>query len=616
MTRLFNKAAAVVAFVTGLIYLYTAFFGVFSNFTQRGILLAASLLIVFLTRPFKKGSRVGIPDAVLGLAAAVSVLHFSVTQWEFMMRGGAPLPADILWGTVLIVLLLEGSRRAIGVSLTLVALGFIAFAFAGPVLPGLLRHAGVDYQYFISATAMTTEGVWGVPMDIAATYVIVFVIFTAFLQESGAGKFFIDLACAMFGRVRGGPAKMAVFGSAVFGTISGSALANVAGTGSITIPLMKRIGYKPEFAGAVEAAASTGGQIMPPIMGAAAFIMAEFLGISYWAVAKAAIIPAILYFWAIYVMVDFEAGKHGLGGVRAEDTTETRRVLKEGWYLLTPLALLLVLMGGIQYSPMKSAFLSLLATIAVAAFRKESRMGPRRIAAAVVAGVKDTAGIALACAAAGIVISIINISGLGLSFSSLLIEAAGGKLFLLLVLSAIASLILGMGLPATPCYILLAILVAPAMIQLGVHPTSAHLFVFYFGMISGLTPPVALAAYVGAGIAQADSMKTGWLSTKLGAAGFILPFLFCYAPGYILAADLPSILMALASGILGVFALGAALEGFMFTATGRVERVLLAAVSLLLIHPDLWTDLAGYVLIGGIAVLNYRKRTNQARALG
>ena len=605
MSKYLARIATVVALVTGLIYLYTAYFGVFGAFTQRGILLGASLLIVFLTKPFRKGGKTGLVDAVLGLVAAASVMHFVTTQWDFLMRGGAPLPLDIVWGSILLIALLEATRRAIGLALSLVSLVFIAFAFLGPFMPGLLRHAGVSYEYFISATAMTTEGIWGVPMDIAATYVIIFVIFTSFLQESGAGKFFIDLACALFGKVRGGPAKVAVFGSAVFGTISGSALANVAGTGAITIPLMKRIGYKPEFAGAVEAAASTGGQLMPPIMGAAAFIMAEFLGISYWSVAKAAIVPAFLFFWAIFIMVDFEAGKHNLKGVVDLLNLKARDIMIQGWYLLIPLIILLVLMGGIQYSPMKSAFISLLSVIALTAIRKATRMGPRRIASAIISGVNDVAGIVMACATAGIVISIINISGLGLSFSSLLIEAAGGNLMLLLILSAIASLILGMGLPATPCYILLAILVAPAMVQLGVNPVSAHLFVFYFGMISGLTPPVALAAYVGAGIAQADSMKTGWLATKLGAAGFILPFMFVYDPAYILQGSWVQIIMAIASGSLGVLALAAAFEGFMFTRTSIPERLGLLIAALTLIHPDFRTDLAGYVLIAGIAWINH-----------
>ena len=610
--EIFRKCSVYfVCLITGLVYLYTSYFGLFPEFTQRGLLLAASLLIIFWSKPHKKGKRVTILDMILGIIGVVSVLHFVLTQWDFLMRGGEPVLQDLVFGGILILLLLEAARRSLGIALSLVSAVFIAYAFAGPAMLGILKHAGVQLDYLISSTAMTTEGIWGVPMQIAATYVIIFVIFTAFLQESGTGKFFIDLSCALFGKVRGGPAKVAVFGSAIFGTISGSALANVAGTGSITIPLMKRIGYRPEFAGAVEAAASTGGQIMPPIMGAAAFIMAEFLSISYWSVAKAAIIPAVLYFWAIYVMVDLEAGKYGMQNFSIDEMPPVRKTIREGWHLLLPLVILIFLMGVIQYSPMKSAFWAVMSTIAVSALGPSTRMSIQRMAKAVADGVNDVAGIAIACATAGIVISIINISGLGLNFSSLLIQIAGGNLFILLLMTAVASLILGMGLPATPCYVLLAILVAPALIQLGVNPLAAHLFVFYFGMISGLTPPVALAAYVGAGIAQANSMRTGWLSTRLGAAGFLLPFMFCYAPGYLLLGSFWDILLAFLSGAIGIYSLGCSFEGFIFRPAAFWERLVLFTAAVALIMPGLVTDLIGFGFVAIVLARNYLRVTGQ-----
>jgi TRAP transporter 4TM/12TM fusion protein len=572
---------------------------------QRGLLMGPAIFIVFATRPFRKNGKSGLIDALIGLAGMAGVFHFVLTEWDLMMRGGAPLPTDIVWGVIVLLTLLEGSRRCLGIALPLIASIFLLYGYFGPFFPGVLQHHGVNFEHLVSATAMTTEGIWGTPMQIAATYIIIFVIFTSFLEKTGAGQFFIDLACALFGRVRGGPAKIAVAGSAIFGTISGSALANVAGTGCITIPLMKENGYRAEFAGAVEAAASTGGQLMPPVMGAAAFVMAEFVGVSYWQVAKAALIPAILYFFAIFMMVDLEAARTGLKGV-SNLTAKTKTILKEGWFLMLPLILLIYLMGVVQFSPMKSAFWSLVCTVGVSFLNRKSMLTPSKILDAIYSGVKDTAGIAMACATAGIVISMVNLSGLGLSFSSILISLSQGNLFALLCLTAIASLVMGMGLPATPCYILLAILVSPAITELGVPIMASHLFVYYFGMISGITPPVALAAYVAAGIAQAKSMRTAVIATKLGMAGFLLPFMFCYSPALLMQGTYAETAIATISGLVGVVALASALTGHLFAGMKLWQRPVLGIAALLLIYPEISTDLAGYGLAVVMAYINRR----------
>ena len=345
---------------------------------------------------------------------------------------------------------------------------------------------------------------------------------------------------------------------------------------------------------------------MPPIMGAAAFVMAEFVGISYWSVAIAALIPAFLYDFAIFMMVDLEAARTGLKGL-CDLPRRAGEIFRRGWFLMVPLILLVYLMGFVQYSPMKSAFWALVCTVAVSFLNRDSRMTPRKIIAAIYSGVKDTSGIALACATAGIVISMVNLSGLGLSFSSILISLSQGNLFFLLCLTAIASLIMGMGLPATPCYILLAILVAPAITELGVPIMASHLFVYYFGMISGITPPVALAAYVAAGIAQSDSMRTAVIATKLGAAGFLLPFIFCYSPALLMEGSVLQVAVATITAMIGIAALAAALTGFLFARLSRLERAMLGIGSFLLIYPETVTDLVGLTLVFCGTVLNRRR---------
>jgi TRAP transporter 4TM/12TM fusion protein len=604
-----------------LFHLYTAGYMVFTAMVQRSIHLCFALTLIFLLFPFRSASsrkKVPLYDWGLIVLSAISCLYITV-NWEALseaVRIADPNTVDLALGIVATLLVLEATRRTAGMALPLVAIGFILFGFLGPYMPGVLNHPGVPLNQFIGMNYLFTEGIFGVPLGVSATFVIIFIIFGGFLEESGGGKLFIDLACALFGAVRGGPAKIAIFSSGFFGTISGSAVANVVGTGTFTIPMMKRIGYRPHFAGAVEAVASTGGMIMPPVMGAAAFVMAEIVGVSYVSVCLAALIPALLYYFSLFVFIDLEAAKMGLKGIPKEEKAKVREVLRTSGHLLAPPIVLVYLLAFVQWSATKAGFYAILATVVFAMMKKSTRLNGPKFIAALRKGATGALQVAAVCACAGIVISIVSITGLGLTFSSILIELAGGNLFLLLVLTMIASLILGMGLPATPCYIILAVLSAPAIMQMGVSVLAAHLFVFYFGCISAITPPVAVAAYAGAAIAQADPMRTGYTAWRLGLAAFIVPFMFIYGPPIVMIGSPAEIILASVTAMIGVAFLAASIQGFALTHLASLERVVLFGAALLLIKPGWITDVIGIVIgmvIGGFHLAKYRTRRAPTR---
>lgn len=494
--------ASLVAISMSSFHIYTAAFGLFSSMIQRSVHLLFAFMIAFLFFPATIRSPHHRPSAIdllmialLSFSTAYLILDFE----ELVYRVGLPTILDLVTGAIYIVSVLEMSRRTIGLTLPLLAIVFLLYATFGANFPGMLGHKGYSLERIISHIFMTSDGIFGIPLGVSSTFVALFILFSAFLDVSGAGTFFISLANSLVGRFRGGPAKVAIIASSCFGTISGSAAANVVGTGTFTIPLMKSIGYRPHFAGAVEAVASTGGMIMPPIMGAGAFIMAEFLGISYFEVAAAAAIPAILYYVAIFTMVHLEAVKNELSGIPREKIPRLKLVLKEGWYLLFPLGVLIYLLGITRTSPMKAAFWSIFAFFCISFPFKNTRLTLGKLFSCLEKGAKNILPVASACACAGIIVGVLMLTGLALRFSTLLIEISRGSLPLLLALSMVASIILGMGLPATVCYILLAVLAAPAIIKLGVSPLAAHLFVFYFGCISNITPPVAMAAFAASG---------------------------------------------------------------------------------------------------------------------
>ena len=441
---------------------------------------------------------------------------------------------------------------------------------------------------------------------VMATYIFLFILFGAILVRSGAGRFFINVALALTGSKVGGPAKASVVASCLMASVSGSAVANVVTTGSFTIPLMKRVGYKPYFAGAVEACASSGGQIMPPVMGAAAFVIAEFLNMPYLQVAVAGLFPALIYFFSIFVMVHFEARKRNLATIPPEALPVFKQEVKRGGHLFLSILIIVVLMV-IGYTPMFAAFWAILSIFVLSALRPETRMSARDILSALEEGARGAVAVSVACATAGIIIGCVFVSGLGLKFSNVIVTLSHGYLAVALVLTMLASLILGMGLTTTAVYITLAALVIPALVNMGVEPIAAHMFAFYFGLVSAITPPVALASFAAAGIAGSNPMQTGFHSFRLGIAKYILPFVFIYAPGMLFVGSWHQVVMSILGGFGGIYALTVTTEGWMFERVGWITRLIMAACAALLFHPDLATDLVGWAFFVVILVVHYSR---------
>jgi TRAP transporter 4TM/12TM fusion protein len=505
-------------------------------------------------------------------------------------------PWDWVFGVIIILLVLEATRRIIGVPMALVGVLSLVYAYLGPYLPARIAHPGFPLTQVLEHLYLTSEGIFGIPLGASATFIFLFVLFGAFLEKSGAGKFFIDLACGLAGGIRGGPAQVAVVTSALEGTVSGSAVANTIGSGTFTIPLMKSLGYKAHFAAAVEASASTGGQIMPPVMGVAAFILAEFVGIPYISVCVAALIPALLYFLAVGFMVDFEAAKLGLKGLPREMRPDLKKILREGLHLLLPLfALIYFLVEG--YTAFRAAFYAIVVVIASSFLRKSTRMSLSSIVSALELGALNAIMVAVACASAGIIIGVISLTGLGVKFVALVVNFSQGILFLALPLVMLASLLLGMGVPTTAAYIMVAALAVPALVELGVDRLAAHLFAFYFACVSAITPPVAVAAYAGAGIARANPFLVGVTAVKLAIAAYIVPFMFVYGPALLFKGTAVEILTAAVTASLGCYSLAAGVQGWLLGPANYPQRALLLASALALIKPGYMTDALGVVLL-------------------
>jgi len=593
---------AFIAILMSIYHLYAAAFGAPEAMMHRSIHLAFTLILIFLlaiTSESEKRRARFYSDSVLLVLTLLSLgyiflnYEYVVTRYPYVE---ALTPWDFVMGIVLTLILLEASRRLIGWALPVTAVVFLLYALFGQYLPGLMRHTGFSVETIIDQLYLTTEGIFGIPLGVSATYVILFIIFGAFLEQSGAGQFFMDFATALVGGSKGGPGKISCVSSSLFGTISGSAVANVMVDGWLTIPLMKRTGFKHEFAAAVEATASTGGQIMPPVMGAAAFVIAEFTGIAYIDICKHALIPALLYYLALFMAIHFEATKTGLVGIPKEERPKLGLVIVAKGHLFLPLAVIVYFMLA-GYTPMYACIYATLSVVLVALLRKDTRMGLMKILGALEFGAKNTLAVAAACACAGIVVGMINLTGLGLKFTSLILMIAGDALAPALVFTMIAGIILGMGLPTTAAYIVQAALLIPALIKLGVPTIGAHLFVFYFAIISAITPPVAMAVYAAAGISGSNIWKTGLTAVKIGATGFVVPFMFVYGPSLLLIGSATHILLTIISASIGVIALSAGLMGWAIKEAGYLERGMLMAGALLLIKPGLYTDGVGLALL-------------------
>jgi TRAP transporter 4TM/12TM fusion protein len=606
-----------IAVLMSLFHLYTAGFGVLGDLNQRAAHLMFAFVLIFLVYAASPTSRSRLALLDVGLAVLGAVATgYLLFNYEYVVSRELYITPIKPWEWVLavatVLLVLEAARRTNGWPLVIVAVTFLIYAFVGPYLPGLLSHRGVPPSKLVDQLYLTVEGIFGIAIAVSSTFVFLFILFGAFLEKSGTGEFFIDLSKAMVGNMRGGPAKMAVVASGLFGTISGSAVANVVTTGTFTIPLMRRLGYTKDFSGAVEAVASTGGQFMPPVMGAAAFVMAEFSGVPYLKVCVHAAIPAVLYYLAVGMMVHLEACKLGIQGLPRAELPRLGQTLAFGWHLFLPLiGIVYFLMQG--YTPLLAGFYAVLLTIAISMVRKATRMTPRRVYAALEAGALAALPVAAACAAAGIVIGVVNLTGLGLRFSSLIINLSGGNLLVALVLTMFASLILGMGLPTTPAYVIQAALAVPALVNLGVPIIAAHLFCLYFAVISAITPPVALAAYAGASISGGNAMTTGFIATRLGLAAYIIPYMFVYGPALLTIGEPLDVLLAAATALVGVVGLAAAAEGWLLGRMVAWERLLTLGSALFLIKPGWITDLAGLILFGVVALSQFRRFGLQRR---
>ncbi len=601
-TGILKKLTIAIAVVMSLFHLYSSGVSMLPQPQHKAIHLAFALVLTFLIYPFKPAHKNKFPwiDGLLAISSAAGGLYIVIFYWDLIYRAGSPLPLDILMGMITLVLVFEATRRTMGWPLVIVGLVFLAYAMFGQYLPGALGHRGYSIERIVEHMYLTGEGIYGVAIYVTATYVFVFVLLGSFLGVTGGAQAFIDLSFSITGKYRGGPAKAAVVASGLMGMISGSSFANVAGTGTFTIPLMKSVGYKREFAGGVEAAASSGGQIMPPIMGAAAFIMAEMTGVPYGKLILHAAIPAILYYLAVFVMVDLEAAKQGLSGIEKDKLPPFFKTLKNGAFLLlAPFSIIYLLIIG--YTPIKASFLAVMIVIVVSMFKKETRLNIPRLIEALDKGARGALSIIAACAVAGVIVGTVTLTGLGLKFADLIVTLSGGMLVPALVLTMLAAILMSMGMPTTALYIILGTMVAPALVKMGVPVVAAHMFIFYYGCFAAVTPPVALSSYLAAAIAKADPFKTALTGLKLTSTAFLMPFIFAFSPALLLL-DTPVLdtIGVVVSAVIGVLALSWSLQGYLNRPLPLVARIVLFLAAILLISPGLTTDLVGIAIITSV----------------
>lgn len=598
MKSALKKVSLILAICFVAFHLYTAAFGTMPGIAQKSIHLGFLLVIFYINAMVDSEKRwEQIFLGIMALFALGGCAYITILDENLQLRAGIVYASDILFAILLIIAIFEACRRKMGNPLVIITLVFVAYAFLGKYIPGFLNQPGMTLKKFTSLVYLTTDGIFGSPLYASASYVVLFVLLGAIMSVSGIGDYMTNLATSLFGHMRGGPAKVAVVASGFFGSISGSPTANVIGTGTFTIPMMKKNGFEPEFAAAVEATASTGGAIMPPIMGSTAFIMAEMLGIPYTAVAKAALIPAILYFLAVLFGVDIYAAKHGLKGIPRSQLPKVRSMLKQ-IYMLAPLIFLIFCMAVFNMTIVRPGLLTIIVTLVLVEINPKTRMTKEQWLQIPVQTVKSAVSVGIACAMAGIISGVIMGSGLGYRISSILTSVAGTSMLLLLVLTMVVSLIMGMGVPTTAAYLVLASLVAPTMIQLGIPPLAAHMFIFYFGCISSITPPVALAAYAGAGLAGCDPNKTGYKAFRLAFCSFLMPYLFVYNPVLLMEGGVLDILWSLVTALIGAYLLASGFEGFFFRWSLKwFERPLMILGAVMLIVPGMVTDLVGIAII-------------------
>ncbi|MDN5347075.1 MAG: hypothetical protein PWP65_639 [Clostridia bacterium] len=598
----FKKFAYFVAAVMCIFHIYVLFISGIDPWLLRIYHLQFVAVIGFLCFPGWKNARSKVHwlDLLLILLSISTLIYVVYSFDELIFRAGVlPTNIDLIFAFFAVITLIELTRRVTGPGLPILVLVFLVYTWAGKYLPGLLWHKGYSWERTLSFM-YSLDGIYNIPLGTSATYVYLFILFGSFLQITGAGKYFIDAAFSIAGKARGGPAKVAIIASGLFGMINGTSAGNVVTTGSFTIPLMKSLGYRPAFAGAVESVASTGGQIMPPIMGAAAFLMAELLGVSYYNIIVAAILPAVLYYFSLYLMIDLEALKLNLLGLPKEQLPDKKTVFKQIYFIIPVIVLLYVLVvmrSSIIFAGVAGILSSLVVGIALGLTKKTSIINFKTIGDAMFDGALNVVSVAVTCAMAGMIIGVLSLTGLGMKFATIIINLAHGNLLLALVLTMIVTIILGMGLPTIAAYAITASVVAPALVKMGLPPLVAHFFVFYYACLSAITPPVALAAFAAAGIAGAKPMEVGWMSVKIGLAGFIVPFMFVYGKSLLLIGTLNEILLTIFTASIGIIALALSLQGYLWKQISMVIRVPLFTAALLLIKPGMQTDSVGLSLL-------------------
>ncbi len=597
--RRFLSPVSMLAIIWAATQLYWAFFGMLHVFTSRPLHLSFALGIVFLTKPFRRDGRVGVVDYALTIVAMGIALLY-LWEWNFLnerIRDVDEVPARYIYlGLAYVLLTIEASRRYLGWGVTSVAIVALLYNFLGHLIPGALGHRFIELPTFIEFQILSVEGLLGVPLGVSAEVVFYFILFSAALEVSGGGRMFIDLAIRLTGAFRGGPAKAAIVSSSLMGTISGSATANVVGTGIFTIPLMKRMGFAPHYAGAVEAVASTGGQLMPPIMGAGAFILADMTGTPYLRVAGAAAIPAVIYYVSLFFMVDLEAKKLNLKGLDKDEMPELKGILLERGLLLLPIILLVGYMVA-GFTLMWSATSAAIGVVILSWARKTTRMGVEKILESLEKAGRMTVAVAVPCAVAGIVVGVVDDTGIGLKFSGLIVNISGGMILPALGLTLLGCIIMGMGMPTAAAYIMAGTLLGPALSKLGLPILAAHMFIYYFAILSMLTPPVALSAYVASGVAESDLTATGWKAFQLSLAGFLVPLAFVHNPSMLFIGAIGETLWVSLTCIIGVAALAAAITGHISLPLAGWERGVYFVCSLGLIVPEKWTDVIGTVFL-------------------
>lgn len=601
------KIISTIAIIGSLWHIYALGLSATSVILMRNIHLMFGFILIPLIYPgFTKKEKITLFDVLMVLAGISVAVYVFMQDNNFILRAGVnPTTGDLFFGAIAILLILANTKRVLGWPLVIVTLIFIVYAKYASYFPGMFMGRDCSIPRMISYI-FNIDGIYGMPIGVSSTYVVLFILFGAFLKNSGAGIFYTDFSYAIAGRSKGGPAKVSVISSALFGTISGSGIANVVTTGSMTIPLMIKSGFKKEYAGAVEAVASTGGQIMPPVMGAGAFLMAEMIGVPYSNIVVAAILPSLLYFITVFFVIDLRAGKDGLVGLKAKDLPNIKDVIREQGHLIIPLIVLLYAMIVQGTTPIKAAFLSIISCVLVSWLKKSTRMNLKCIFNALETGLTSSLEVIAACACAGIIMALVSVTGVGLKLSSLIIMIAGANLFLALVLTAIIVIILGMGLPTTASYLVAAAIMAPALVKLGISPLQSHMFIFYFACLSGITPPVALAAYPAGAIAHANPVTVSYVAFRMAIVGFIIPFIMVYSPAIFLIGEPIEIILVVITSLLGAYAIAVSTEGWLKIPLNIFSRAIIFVGGILMVVPGIYTDLIGILIIALGFIIGYK----------